>query len=229
MNLIISIIKTIFAIVFLSTMAYMASYIFKKSSWSNFYKLLGLYSIFGIIMIGQSYIVRAYAYFEMDSLSLPKILGISRLLIVLFFTLLSVFSYYLYIVRFRKKRYQRQQNFVWILALISIVLAILPQNEYFKENPGLLLPQIRTIPSILLGLYVSFVITIDGYYKRSGIFQRFGLYLAGMQIVHILYVFAFKVRAREEYTIIVFISLLFMLINYSFYRELANKNELDKY
>lgn len=227
--MIINIMKTIFAIVFLSTMGYMASYILNKSSWSNFYKLLGVYSIFGIIMLGQAYIVRAYAYFEVNSASLPRVMGISRLLLTLFFTLLSVFSYYLYIVRFKKKRYQRQQNFIWILAIISIVLAVLPQNEYFKENPGRLLPQIRTIPSIILGLYVSFVLTIDGYYKRSGIFQRFGLYLALMQVVQFLYVYIFKVRARDGYTILVFASLIFMLINYSFYRELSSKNELDRY
>lgn len=225
----INIFKTVFAIIFLWALGYMARYIFKKTSWSNFYKLMGMFAIFGIIMLGQTFVARAYAYFEINSTSAPKVLAFSRLLFVLFFTLVSVFSYYLYIVKFNKKRYQRQQNFIWVLALLSIVLAILPQNEYIKTNPGVLLPKIRTIPSVILGVYVSLVLIMDGYYKRSANFQRFGMYLLGMQVVHLLYVFLFKARATDEFAIIVLTCILFMMMVYTFYRKLSNMNELERY
>ncbi len=227
--MIINILKTLFAIVFLITLSYMANYIFKKTSWSNFYKMMGMFTVFGIIMIGQNFIARAYVYFEVNSASAPRLLGISRLLFVLFFTLVSVFSYYIYIVRFNKKRYQRQQNFVWVLALLSIVLAVLPQNEYARENPGVLLPQIRAIPSVILGIYVSMVVVIDGYYKRSANFQRFGLYLAAMQLVHLIYVFIFRAKAQDEFAVIVMSSILFMLMVYTFYRKLSKINELERF
>lgn len=227
--MIINIFKTVFAIIFLSALSYMARYIFSKTSWSNFYKLMGMFTIFGIIMIGQTFIARAYAYFELNSATAPKVIAFSRLVFVLFFTLVSVFCYYLYIVKFNKKRYQRQQNVIWILALLSIVLALLPQNEYIKQNPGVLMPQIRSVPSMILGVYVSLILVMDGYYKRSASFQRFGLYLIGMQIVHFLYVFVFKARANDEFAIIVLASILFMLMVYTFYRKLSTINELERY
>ncbi|MDO5716841.1 MAG: hypothetical protein Q4Q17_03470 [Tissierellia bacterium] len=221
-------IKAIFAIVYLTGLIMMANYFFKKSYGNGLYNLSGMLTVVGIVLTGQVFICRAYALFTKSERSL-HVLGWSRMGFVLFFILLNLFSYYMYIQAFQKKRYQQQQNIILALGLIAGILTVLPQNDYYKVSPGMLMPTLRAIPSILMGLYVSLILLMDGYYKRNADFQKYAALLAAVQVVHMVYAFILKADARKEFVIFAMICLLFILMVRIFYRKLAIHNALDRF
>ena len=192
------------------------------------YYVLGVLAVIGIIITGQAFIVRAYNYFSPNE-ALPLILGISRFLVALFFVIVNILSYYMYIAYFNKKRYQNQQNVVWILSVLSIILVALPQNDYAKDVPGLLLPRLRVIPSVIAGLYVSLVLMIDSYYKTNAHFQHYALCLFLLQLVQIVNSYFLKAKAKTEFIYYALICIIFIAMLTIFYRELYKKNELERF
>ncbi|MCI5675128.1 MAG: hypothetical protein MR314_03065 [Ezakiella sp.] len=226
---IVNILKVLFAISFLTITIYMTNYLFKKAGWNNFFKVVAILGVVGICMIGQVYLARIYAYFELNQGASPKVLGFSRMIFMLFLILLSLFSYYMYIIAFKKKRYQKQLNLILVFAIVSLVLAILPQNDYSKANPGTLMPRLRAIPSMILGLYVAAVLLMDGYYKRNARFQRYAALLILVQVFHFIYAFPLKAKAGEEYLLFILVSMAFVMMIYIFYRQLSKINELDRF
>lgn len=222
------VLKIIFVLFYLGILSYMANYFFRKSGWSRFYYILGVLAVIGIIITGQAFIVRAYNYFSPNE-ALPLVLGISRFLVALFFVIVNVLSYYMYIAYFNKKRYQNQQNVVWILTVLSIILVALPQNDYAKDAPGLLLPRLRVIPSIICGLYISLILMVDSYYKRNAQFQHYALCLFLLQLVQIVNSYFLKAKAKTEFIYYAMICVIFIAMLTIFYRELYKKNELERF
>lgn len=221
--------RVIFALIVLSGLSVMANYFFKKSYGSGQYHLCGVLSITGILFFGLLFVTRAYARFSDAAERAAKIVGFGRMGFILFLMLLSVLSYYMYLNAFAKRRYQKQQNVVLLLAALALVLACLPQNDYAKSSPGMLMPVLRSIPSMLLGIYVALILFADGYDKNHAGFQRYAGLLALTQIVHFVYAFFLKAEDRSEYVIFTIVAVIFLLMMRIWYRELVRKNPYDRY
>lgn len=222
------ILKIIFVLFYMGTLSYMANYFFKKSAWDNFNSLCGILAVFGIIFTGQAYLVKAYSHFTTQEVA-KFVLVISRYLISLFFIIVNLFSYYMYIASFNKKRYQTQQNIIIMFSVLAFILVTLPQNDYSNPNPGLLLPRLRVIPSVIAGFYVSLILLADAYYKRNPQFQIYAICLVGLNLVQIVNSYFLKAKEDTEFYYYAMTSIIFIFMMAIFYRELYKKKELERF
>lgn len=229
MPYIILVVKIIFAVSYVVALSIMANYFFKKAYGNSFYNLCGVLTTIGIILLIFLRLARLYEM-VIDTGSVTLFLtGAGKFMFLLFLVLLSVISFYLYVLKFKKSKYQIQQNIVLVLAFISIALLMLPHNAYTKDEPGMLLPVLRMIPSVVLGGYVSLICFLDGYYKRSKEFQLYGIYLSIIQLMHLIYAFYYKGGITGEYFVFVITCICFILMIGMFSKELHKKHALEKF
>lgn len=121
-----------------------------------------------VLGIGDSFhlIPRVLNYFINYDFNL--LLGVGKLITSLTMTIFYILIYYIYLNNYDINENKKVTISIWILSLIRIIICLLPQNGWLKNESIYLMGIIRNIPFALLGLIIILL-----YFNKRNVDKSF--------------------------------------------------------
>lgn len=149
-----------------------------KNSKEKQYKLFGLMAV--ILGFGDSFhlVPRAYALLTTGLEANAVALGIGKLITSLTMTVFYLLLYYIWQIRYHKQDKKVLTIFIYLLALLRVVLCLLPQNEWLNYNAPLSWGIYRNLPFLIMGLVIIYI-----FYKEAKEYMDHGFKYMWLAIV----------------------------------------------
>lgn len=180
-----AIMETLFDIVYLATALTIGITMIKRSNGNRQYFLFGIMAV--TLGAGDAFhlIPRAYALCTTGLENFTFALGVGKAVTSVTMTIFYVLLYYVWRIRYDIKDRRNVTAFVYILAIVRILLCLFPQNAWTSADSPLSWAVIRNIPFAILGLLVIVLfyqqahLTQDRAYRHMWltIVLSFGFYI----------------------------------------------------
>lgn len=215
-------------LIYISAIIYLAIYLYKNSMGNKLYKAFASFALTLGLTDGIHLLTRIYALLTTGIEENLHIIGWGRMGSAILTSILFLFLYDIYNLRYEKRPNQPLNRFLYGLAIIRTILCILPMNKWFETVPSTKFALIRFIPLAIIGGLLTLVIYIHSKKDNDLNF----IYIGVATLISTIFSEPYMFFNQASPGLVIFIlikSIALLLIIIMGYIELREINILNRY
>jgi len=157
-----AVMETIFDCTYLAFVIIIGTRMIKGTQDNKERKLFGIMAV--VLGCGDAFhlIPRMIALWVTNTETLTAVLGAGKLITSITMTIFYIILYRICLIRYEVKDNKMLSYFIYVLAVVRILLCLLPQNDWFSATSPVSWGIYRNIPFVIMG-----IIIIVMFYKKA--------------------------------------------------------------